>query len=757
MIKPDITKAIETAMWTPTDLNSEERQKWRPPKSLVEELAPQLKVIEKIRQKNLNAIENNLPLPIHDDLYSLLCSEQILTIAYTILAKNKGALTPGTQKLTADSMTLERIKNLANFLKNETFKWSTLRKIEIPRPGKKPRPLGLPDFDEKMVQYAIMIILQSIYEPILLHENVNKGFISHQSTHDNIKPIKLLQGLYTAIEGDIEGAFNNVNHQTLINILSRRIKDKRFLKLILDHCSTKTIMIDKSRKSPIISESPKGTAQGSICSPILFNIYMMEFDNYVKNDIQKYIDEINKTRNQDPKNKHHTKSFLSYKSKIDAAKKMLKKLHLIDKRRPLTFEEKEKIKYYHKRIQEMHKRRASSPSIDYSKTQLRIHYTRFADDWLIIGNFTEDIAQKIKEMVANYLQNTLNLTLSLEKTKITDLRKDKCTFLGFELYIAKRNPQKDVRTNSKSHTQRHFSTHIKIGIDWNRRLSELVKKSYATENYKPREVPYFIFLTPQEIVEKYNSIMMGLTNYYYPVMDYPSYLNRILYILYYSCLKTLAAKYKTTIRGIINKFGWEEINQKFKPTGKTRIVIQFQIENETKFVCLKNYMDIMDEAKWISIAIAQKALPPEYMITEDFWSLYKVNWRTQFKLSKCCAICGISYNICSHHIRHLKNRYSKKQRDFITQVMTALNRKSLDICRPCHDCIHRGLYDGMSLTDLYDIRLAKIENQLLAQPSKYYIERQTIIADIPKTIPLEFYPRTKVVRNQKEKINKLSK
>lgn len=120
----------------------------------------------------------------------------------------------------------------------------------------------------------IRMILEAIYEPEfeLRDNNSNFGFRPKKSTHDAMKTIgRKSQGLRFALEGDIEGAYDNVKHKKLLSILRKKVTDNKFLKLI-----------DKGLKSRIMDKgkyvnSLVGTPQGGIASP---NIYLSELDLY---------------------------------------------------------------------------------------------------------------------------------------------------------------------------------------------------------------------------------------------------------------------------------------------------------------------------------------------------------------------------------------------------------------------------------------------------------------------------------------------
>jgi retron-type reverse transcriptase len=169
------------------------------------------------------------------DLYSLLENPILLMQALGKISPNKGASTPGIDQETLDEMKLKKIENLATAIKNKTFYFKAVRRVLIPKPGKKKlRPLGISTFSDRIIQEAIRIILEAIYEPTFEnHRFQNYGFRPDKSCHDAINYLKDKgTACNYAIEGDIKGAYDNVDHDILIKILRKKIKDEKFIQLI---------------------------------------------------------------------------------------------------------------------------------------------------------------------------------------------------------------------------------------------------------------------------------------------------------------------------------------------------------------------------------------------------------------------------------------------------------------------------------------------------------------------------------------------
>jgi retron-type reverse transcriptase len=132
------------------------------------------------------------------------------------------------------------------------------------------------------------MILNALYEPDFDKINSNDGFRPNVGIHEAINTISVhAKAMTYAIEADITGAFDNVDHDRLIDILRKKIADEKFLKLI--YWSLKCGI----SYAGAFQESKLGTTQGSPLSPILYNIYFHEFDKYIKEEFSKEMEEIN--------------------------------------------------------------------------------------------------------------------------------------------------------------------------------------------------------------------------------------------------------------------------------------------------------------------------------------------------------------------------------------------------------------------------------------------------------------------------------
>ncbi len=210
----------------------------------------------------------------YERLYRNLYSTEFYLLAYQQIKSAEGNMTVGIDSETIDGMGMERIHTLIEKIKDFSYQPNPARRSYIPKANGKRRPLGIPSFDDKLIQEVVRLLLESIYEPTF--HNCSHGFRPNKSCHTALKYVqKYFTGTKWFIEGDIKGCFEQIDHHILISILRRRIKDEYFIGLIW-----------KFLKAGYMEDwkyynTYSGTPQGSIISPILANIYMNELDYFM--------------------------------------------------------------------------------------------------------------------------------------------------------------------------------------------------------------------------------------------------------------------------------------------------------------------------------------------------------------------------------------------------------------------------------------------------------------------------------------------
>ena len=172
--------------------------------------------------------ERGLPL---ENIYRLLYDRELYLRAYGHLYSNQGAMTNGTTAETVDGMSLAKIDRSIDEIRYERFRWTPVRRVNIPKPNSKTRPLGIPTWTDKLLQEVIRVILEAYYEPQF--SDHSHGFRPDRGYHTALSDVTThWTGVRWFVEGDIKGCFDNIDHDVLLSVLSEKLHDNRFLGLL---------------------------------------------------------------------------------------------------------------------------------------------------------------------------------------------------------------------------------------------------------------------------------------------------------------------------------------------------------------------------------------------------------------------------------------------------------------------------------------------------------------------------------------------
>lgn len=320
-----------------------------------------------------------------DRILRLIANRDWLAEAARIVMSSKGAKTAGIDGVSKQAMQ----KNLDSILEtlrceliSGTYVPKPVKRIYIPKANGKLRPLGIPTLIDRIVQRAMLMAMEPIWESDF--HRCSYGFRPERSVHHAIRTVKLQLEDGTdpsgrwVIEGDLSSYFDTVHHRLLLKCVRKRICDKRFVELL------KRILQAGHIERGLFMAASEGVPQGGVLSPLLSNIMLHEFDMWL-----------------------HAK-YLNDKARKDrwAWNDGIKK------GRPITIRENRKWK----------------PAVA---------YCRYADDFIAIVKGTKADAETIREELRDYLEGKLKLKLNMEKTRITHVN-DGFVFLGHHV-IRKRS------------------------------------------------------------------------------------------------------------------------------------------------------------------------------------------------------------------------------------------------------------------------------------------------------------------------------
>lgn len=214
-------------------------------------------------------------------LYDRVYRFDVLQAAWRLVRKSKTA--PGVDGVTfTDIENSEQgvrawLEDLQASLQSRSYRPSPVRRVHIPKPDGRSRPLGIPTIRDRVVQMAVLLILEPIFEADFLDSSF--GFRPGRSAHDALDAIRdhLNQGKREVYDADLKGYFDTIPHDKLMAALEMRISDRRVLKLIRDWLKSPIEETDE-RGRKTTARPTSGTPQGGVISPLLANIYLHWFE-----------------------------------------------------------------------------------------------------------------------------------------------------------------------------------------------------------------------------------------------------------------------------------------------------------------------------------------------------------------------------------------------------------------------------------------------------------------------------------------------
>ena len=598
-------------------------------------MKPTMEILDKLRENSQKNQEE-----VFTRLFRYLLRSDLYYHAYRNLYANKGAATKGVNDDTADGFSEQKVEEIIERLKSQTYRPTPARRTYLKKSNGKLRPLGIPTFTDKLIQEVVRMVLEPIYEPVF--SDASRGFRPNRSCHTALRGIKYsFPGVKWFIEGDIKGCFDNIHHETLLRCLEKKIKDARFLQLIA--LFLKAGYMEDWKYHNTYS----GTPQGGILSPILANIYLNELDRFVEKFKSEFDQGATKRFNSEYRNMQAKACY--YRKKIaqcedEDRKKYMEKMYLAEKQlRKLPAKE---------------------------QTDKSVRYIRYADDFLIGVKGSKMDCEVIKTQLSCFIRKELHMELSEEKTLIT--HSSECArFLGYDIRVRRSQQVKPMILNGKSITKRTLLNSVELLIPFEDKIipflfSRRIIEQKEDGQLKPCKRPPLLHLTDLEIVTAYNAELRGICNYYSMASNFNK-LNYFGYLMEYSCLHTLADKHRSKI---------SKVRRMFR-NGKGDWCIPYQTKNGQKYMYFSKYRDCKEKECNDSISYKARDL-----------AHYTSTFESRLK-AKVCEICGATdhkeYEI--HHVNKVKNLGGKKKWE---QIMIAKRRKTLVLCHSCHMEIHHG-------------------------------------------------------------------
>ena len=573
--------------------------------------------------------QHGLPL---ENVYRLLYNRNLYLRAYGRLYSNQGAMTKGTTAETVDGMSLAKIDRIIDALRHERYRWKPVRRVNIPKPNGKTRPLGIPAWRDKLLQEVIRMILEAYYEPQFSHQS--HGFRPNRGCHTALgEVVTHWTGVRWFVEGDIKGCFDNIDHEVLLSVLGEKLHDNRFLRL-LKYLLTAGYMEDWK-----YGRTLSGTPQGGVVSPILANIYLDRLD--------KYVDQVLVPAHTRGEARKYNRQWANIKNMSTYYRKVGN----------------------HTKAAALRKEFQQLPSGDpYDPGYRRLRYVRYADDFVLgfIGPKAE--AEQIKNSLRTFLSTTLKLELSDEKTLITHATNQAARFLGYELANQQANDKLD--RNGRRKVNGRIGPRVPV------KVIEQHCRAYMA-NGKPTHRNELLLDDDFTIVSRYQAEFRGVVQYYLLALNV-SHLGKLQWVMQQSLAKTLAAKHKTRRRKLIRRY-----QSTVQTDHGERTCLQVVVERgEGKRPLVARFGGIPLKRNRHAVLVDRQ--PQRYRAER--------NELIQRLLANECEMCGSTVDVEVHHIRALRdlNVKGRRAKPVWVQIMAARRRKTLVVCRKCHMDIHHG-------------------------------------------------------------------
>lgn len=533
--------------------------------------------------------------PLNNNLLSLVANPSLLMVLYKKIEKDKDVIPKvfGMANQNSSEFKRERkiclkktcsnrlnesfINLVSKLIKENKYPWGASRRIYVKKPSKlrAERPILMPSFIDKVVQEALLTVMESVYEPYFEKLNCSFSCRPNKGVHDAILALtsRGLKGLSLALEGSIRFTYDKLIQRKLIESLNEEIKDRKFLKFIQKRLEYESFLPTGGRDLLY-----------------LFNIYVMTFDKYLYNLFNNITKDFNskfvgKVRADFKENIiSKLKEETTLKKQITTLQKLnnwlkqnrreedlIHKLELISKMTLEGFVIKREVfslnyiydnigigtvehtreilfnikKYLNRLRFELYVLSLTRKK----KVKLSFIYVRYAYSWIVLTNIKKDLLEKVETDVGSFLIGKLGSTVSGEKEVITDLKEKPAQFLGYEIITSRNNKRLSMKPITR------LGSRIFALPDRQRLFDRFHKKGYCYESGFSKEMRFLSSFNDFSIIEKYNSVLRGLSLFYTEFIKSPSRnLNRWFYIIRYSCIKTLAHKHKMSVKKIFKKY-----------------------------------------------------------------------------------------------------------------------------------------------------------------------------------------------------------
>ena len=581
-------------------------------------------VLSVIRERG----RQSLPL---ERLYRQLFNKELFLLAYGRIYSNQGAMTPGVTRETVDGMSLAKIDTIIEELRSESYRWSPARRVYIPKKNGKKRPLGMPPWSDKLVAEVVRMLLDAYYDGGF--SDRSHGFRTGRGCHTALDEVaSVWTGTHWFVEGDLADYFGSLDHTIMVSALAVKIHDGRFLQLI--NRMLQAGYLEDWRWNATLSGAP----QGGIASPVLSNIYLDRFDQFVE---QQLIPEYTRGKKRRTEPRYHRVESQIAKAKRHGDRDAVRALRRLRRRLP-----------------------SQDPNDpDYR----RLRYVRYCDDFLLGFAGPRRDAEEIKSKIGEFLRDELKLELSEPKTLITHATSQAARVISYEI--------RTQRTDTKI-TQGRRAVNGVVGLFVPRDVIRDRCARYMSKG-KPALRGQLLHDEDYTIVAKYGSEYRGFVQYYLLAQDVFR-LEKLRWVMETSMLKTLAGKHKSTVAKMARKY-----KASIDTPDGSRTCFQVTVHRDQGRKPLV--------ARFGGIPLTRKRTA---VLTDlkPIMATVKGNELIRRLVAGRCELCEERTGLQVHHIRKLAdlNKPGRPERPSWVHLMAMRKRKTLVVCEQCHQDIHAG-------------------------------------------------------------------
>jgi group II intron reverse transcriptase/maturase len=590
---------------------------------------------------HLNKLAKQHPGKRFDHLWENIIHPLWLAQAWEQIRRNKGSQSAGVDNTIAVDVDMSLIHKLADELKTLTYRPKPVRRVYIPKTNGKTRPLGIPTIKDRIVQQALKMLLEPIFEADFRH--CSHGFRPGRSTHTALRDlVRVYANTGYIIEGDIENCYDTIPHSKLLQQVGRRVSDKKILSLI--RAFLKAGYLEDWQYHRTYS----GTPQGGIISPLLANIFLHQLDEFL-------IDELKANRGQTQKevNSRRNPEYMRINRNISKLRRSLKESG--EGSRKLIIKE----------LTELERQQRRTPCFAKDKKHpCKIKYVRYADDFVILvaGNKAE--AEAIKNRI-NQKFSEIGLKLSEEKTKLTHWSKT-IQFLGYNICgeLKKKG----------------------VGL---RAILSIPKEKLEKAKDAVTTVCGYYHIPEADAIAQLNASFRGWCNYYRYANSPQRGFQKLSSHSWWQYAHYLARKQKSSIAKMIKREKVAGRLGEIKKGHRTRTTFQLMIGDKKMILNIfppktGQIRDIVNNQDWDA----------------DLKPVKIMNWQSGRSLATRLAAMERARGVCERcrekAVEHVHHSIPIKRKRFFARVRADKDQRetAIAVCKGCHLEAHEGSFGG---------------------------------------------------------------